>query len=541
MPLKAGAHVHFVGIGGFGLSAIAQVMLEQGFTVSGCDLEESSLAKKLGEKEVKVSVGHDPAHLDAKTKPGKPDALVVSSAVPDDNPELEAARKADIPIYKRADILGELMADRQGVAIAGTHGKTTTTAMTAYVLSQAGLDPTYIVGGVLHNTSTNAHAGRGKPFVVEADEYDRMFMGLKPSIAIVTSVEHDHPDKFPGLHDVRAAFDDFVDLLPDDGLLIACYDDPQARLLADRRRKAALPAMTYGLAHGADLRAMEVITTKEGGSDFIVKQGLAMKGMVRLRLAGTHNVQNCLAVLALSEHLGVQCELVAALISEFRGGERRFENKGRVAGVTVIDDYAHHPTAVRLTLKSARTQFGSRPIWAIFQPHTYTRTKTLLDDFAAAFEDADHVLVTDIYRSRETDNLGISSGDLIKKMDHPDAQHIGELDRIVRYLAGAVEPGDVVITMSAGDATRVGDDLLKALKVRAEVQDAIGPDELTELRDEFLEELASREQSGKMTRGETETWRKFVDEATLTPGLMKRLLARLHQGEAAGGKPEFDG
>lgn len=513
MSLEPDSHIHFVGIGGFGLSAIAKVMLEEGYRISGCDLAESPLAKKLRKRGVTISVGHDPAHVEMIDGVGRPDALVVSSAVPDDNPELVAARAANIPVYKRADVLGELMSGRTGVAIAGTHGKTTTTAMTAYVLTQAGLDPTYIVGGVILNTGTNAHAGRGKPFVVEADEYDRMFMGLRPSVAVVTSIEHDHPDKFPSLHDVTAAFEDFVGLLPDDGPLIACYDDPQARLLAEKRRKAGLPVVTYGLSHGADLRALELMPNMQGGSDFIVKQGLMLKGLVRLRLPGAHNVQNCLAVLILAEHLGVQFELVAAVISEFEGTERRFEIKGEIGGVTAIDDYAHHPTAVRATLDSARRRYGNSTLWAVFQPHTFTRTKALLDEFSTAFDEAEHVIVTDIYRARETDDLGISSKALVKAMDHPDARHIGKLDAVVDFLADAVEPGDVVITMSAGDATRIGDDLLDALAKRF-------------ADDSTFENAASI------------PGRDMYEDAAVTSGIVRRLLMHLRKEDAArDGKP----
>lgn len=536
MALKSGAHVHFMGIGGSGLSAIARVMQEAGYEVSGCDLEESPLFKQLKKKGLRVSVGHDPAHLDAKDKP---DALIVSSAVPEDDPEVKAAREKGIPVLKRADILGELMAGRQGVAIAGTHGKTTTTAMVAYILSQAELDPTYIVGGVLQNTGTNAHAGDGKPFVVEADEYDKMFLGLKPAVSVVTGIEHDHPDKFESLREVRAAFDEFVDLLPDDGLLIACYDDPQARLQAERRREAGKPALTYGLSHGADLRATDVITAKEGGSDFIVKQGLAMKGMVRLRLPGNHNVQNCLAAIAVADHLKVQFELIAAVIGEFRGVQRRFEIKGRVVGVTVIDDYAHHPTAIKTTLKAARTRYGSRPLWVVFQPHTYTRMKALMDDFATAFQDAEHVIVGDIYRSRETDDLGISSADLVKHMKHPGAKHVPKLEDIVEHLAERVEPGDVVITMSAGDATRVSTDLLRALAKRAGADDLLAAEaEVSKLRKAFVEELTRQEQAGLVTAEESKTWHEFLDEATLNVKLLDRLLTRLREGASKDGESD---
>lgn len=532
MELKPGAHVHLMGIGGFGISAIARVLLERGYTVSGCDLTISELAEKLSERGAKVIQGHNASHIKESSDLPTPDALIMSSAVADDNPEVAAARAEKIPVYKRSDIMGFLMAGQDGVAIAGTHGKTTTTSMAAYMLGQAGLDPTYIVGGVLRNTGQNARAGKGKPFVVEADEYDNMFLGLRPKVAIVTNIEHDHPDQFKSLDEVRASFEKFVALLPDDGLLVTCHDDQEALKLADKRRQAGKPVITYGLEPGADMRAVEVISNNQGGSDFIVRDKRLMRGMVRIGVPGKHNVQNALAVFVLAKHFDVQFEIAAAVLNEFQGVKRRFEVKGRVAGITSVDDYAHHPTAIKATLKAARARYGRRGLWAVFQPHTFTRTVALKDELALAFEEADHVIVTDIYASREKDDLGVSAKDILAVLkQHPDARHIADLDEVVKYVSENVESGDVVVTMSAGDATRVSSEVLDALQERFQDKVIEEGASLTSLREEFMAELKRQERAGLLSLEESKTWREFIDEATLTPSLMRRLLDRLRKSD----------
>jgi UDP-N-acetylmuramate--alanine ligase len=464
--LRPGDHVHFVGISGFGLSAIARVMLDEGYVVSGCDLKPSRLVEQLKAGGAAVWQGHDPAHLQGRHV----DALVISSAVPADNVEVLAAHEAGIPVYKRADVLGTLMAGRVGVGVAGTHGKTTTTAMIAFALEHAGLDPTFIVGGVLRDVGTNARSGQGTPFIVEADEYDAMFLGLRPQVAVVTTLELDHPDMFHSLDEVRALFQQYVDLLPDDGVLVAGYDDPNARALVVRRRESGHPAITYGQERAANLRATNLIPNRFGGTDFVVETDRGVIGLAHLRLPGRHNVSNALAALAVAGYFGVGFDVAARALALFRGVERRFEFKGQVAGVTVIDDYAHHPTAVRATLEAARQKYGDQPIWVVFQPHTYSRTLALLDEFAASFDLAEHVVVTDIYAAREHDDLGVSAEDLVARMaHHPHVVHVGGLTEAVSYLVEHVCPGDLVITMSAGDATRVGEDLLRALAALTDV------------------------------------------------------------------------
>ncbi|MBN1312053.1 MAG: UDP-N-acetylmuramate--L-alanine ligase [Anaerolineae bacterium] len=461
------AHIHCLGIGGFGINPIARVLRQMGHPVSGCDMIESPLIAPLREAGIPVEIGHNAAHIASF----QPDVLLISSAVRTDNPEIIAAQANDIPIYKRADILGALMEDRTGIAVAGTHGKTTTTSMLAHVLVECGLDPTFIIGGVSTNLGTNARAGKGEVFVIEADEYDRMFMGLKPRIIVLTSLEMDHPDMFADLDAVRMLFAEFIDLLPEDGLLIGCSDAPEVRSLIAERSEQQGRTMTYGLGEAA-WRAGSLRPNASGGTDFSVSPpaGRTNDGdrelQASLLMPGDHNVQNALAVLAVAAELDVDLEQAIDALGTFTGTGRRFEVKGEAGGVTVIDDYAHHPTAIRVTLQAARSRYGTRPIWAIWQPHTYRRTKALLDEFATCFAEAQHVIVTDVYRSRDAETFGVGVEDVLARMTHADAQHIGALSDVVDYLAAHVQPGDVVITMSAGDATRIGDDLLKVLNAK---------------------------------------------------------------------------
>jgi UDP-N-acetylmuramate--alanine ligase len=465
--LTPDSHIHCLGIGGFGINPIARVMHQMGYTISGCDMNESALIAPLRETGIRIVIGHDADHLDAF----KPDALLISSAVTADNPEVAAAHERGIPVFKRSDILGALMADRVGIAVAGTHGKTTTTSMIAHVLDACGLDPTFIIGGVSRDLGTNARAGNGSAFVIEADEYDRMFMGLKPRITVLTSLEMDHPDMFGSLADVRSLFTEFVDLLPDDGLLVGCADDDEVYALLKRRIGQGRPVLTYGL-EGAVWSALDITANDLGGIDFIARRSdmtpdgaVGERGKMRLMQPGLHNARNALAALAVAAQLGIEPQKAIDALATFSGTGRRFEVKGEAGGVTVIDDYAHHPTAIRATLEAARTRYGKRAIWAVWQPHTYRRTKALLDEFAGAFEGADHVIITDIYRSRDTEDYGVSVQSVLDRMQHPDARHIGPLDGVTDYLARHVKPGDVVITMSAGDATKIGDELLRRIAI----------------------------------------------------------------------------
>jgi UDP-N-acetylmuramate--alanine ligase len=451
---------HIVGIGGSGMSAIAKVLLESGNPVSGSDQALSPVAEALVKLGAVVHIGH------AAENVGDAEAVIISSAVPADNVEVMAAQARGLPVYKRADFLGELMTGRVGVAVAGTHGKTTTTGLVAFMLDRAKLDPTFIVGGVLDNYGTNGHAGQGRPFVIEADEYDRMFLGLKPTVAVVTNVELDHPDIYPTLKEMQEAFREFAGRLPPDGLLVACAEDAFARRLAEERRAAGGPVCLYGFRReGVDFRADSLQMNGAGGYDFLVVKDGNTLGLARNRLPGEHYVLNSLAALAVADYFGVDFNTARSALADYRGVGRRFEVKGEVGGVTVVDDYAHHPTEIRATLAAARRRFAGRTLWVMFQPHTYSRTRALLADFADSLVEADHVIVVDIFRSREAADGTISAADIVKKMKDADARHIPALEDAAEYLCAHLQSGDVLLTLGAGNGDWVG---LKVLEVLAD-------------------------------------------------------------------------
>ncbi len=449
--------VHLVGVGGAGLSAIARVLLEQGSEVSGSDLVMSPVAEALARDGARVFEGHAAENVDGA------DVVLVSSAVPEDNVEIQAAQAAGIPVVGRPAFLGQLMEGKRGIAVAGTHGKTTTTAMIASILLAAGRDPTFVVGGVLAGLETNARAGAGSLFVVEADEYDCTFLSLSPEVAVVTNVEHDHPDCYPTFDDFRAAFEEFVGLVPERGLLVVCWDDPVAREIGERRADAT-PVTFFGLGEGAAWRAEEISPNFAGGVDFLaIREGETM-GLVRLRIPGAHNASNAMAALAVSDYLQVPFRVAREALTEFYGVARRFEVKGEADGVVVVDDYAHHPTEIRATLRAAVGRFPERRIWAVWQPHTYTRTKELLTEFAASFGDADEVIVLPIYAARETDSLGVSAARVVEAMDHRGVRAARSMEEALTWLGTEVRPGDVVLTLGAGDGHLVGDWLLEVLE-----------------------------------------------------------------------------
>jgi UDP-N-acetylmuramate--alanine ligase len=462
-------HIHFIGIGGSGLSAIARLLLESGYTVSGSDRALTPFADEIRHAGATVYIGHHPRNLKGA------DEVVMSSAISADNPEVQAAKHSKIPVYKRADFLGQLMADKKGIAIAGTHGKTTTTAMTAWALHQLGRDPSFIVGGVLNNLGVNAHAGKGSTFVIEADEYDNMFLGLKPQIAVVTSLEHDHPDMFPTLEDMYASFEKFVDLLPEDGTLIVSAEDSGAMTLIPHARRKGINHIAYYIQSDRTISApywvmaREVKVNKRGGFDFVVSSNLSSLGLssveVSLQVFGKHNVRNALAVFAIADVLGLPRDSVATALGKFTGTGRRFQVRGEANGITIIDDYAHHPTKIKATLEGARARYPDRRIWAVWQPHTYSRTQTLFLEFSRAFKDADEVIVTEVYAAREP-KQDFTSAEIVSAMPHMSARYIATLPEVTSYLLRNLKPGDVVIVMSAGDADQISTELVKAFQER---------------------------------------------------------------------------
>ncbi len=453
--------LHFVGIGGIGMSGIAELLAKQGFEVTGSDLASSAITRHLQECGVTIHRGHD-----AKNVAGA-DVVVYSSAVnPGENPEVTMALHHGIPVIRRAEMLAELMRLKEiGVAIAGTHGKTTTTSLVGHVLTHAGIDPTVIVGGVLRGLGTNARLGGGDLLVVEADEYDRSFLKLIPTVAVLTSLEPEHLDTYGDFASLREAFVHFANSVPFYGLVILCGDEPNLRdLLKDIRR----PVLTYGLGPNVDLRgdAVELGRTVRcavrcNGDDL---------GTLELPLAGEHNLRNGLAAFAVAREFGVQPEVVREALAGFRGVSRRFELRGEVGGVAVYDDYAHHPTEVRATLAAARQAFQRRLI-AVFQPHLYTRTRTFAEEFARELLAADEVVVTDVYPAREVPIPGVS-GKLVaegaKRVGHKAVHYLPERVDIAPFLAERVVEGDVVITLGAGDISRTSDELLALLAEREE-------------------------------------------------------------------------
>lgn len=458
--------VHFIGIGGSGISAIARLHLERGYVVTGSDRALSPLALDLQKLGATIYSGHAAENITGA------DWVVRSSAIPDSNPEVVAALAQNIPVYKRADYLGRLMADKIGIAIAGTHGKTTTSAMMAWTLSQLGQDPSFIVGGVLTNFGVNAHDGKGAAFVIEADEYDRMFLGLQPRYEIVTNVEHDHPDCYPTPADFQAAFAEFVSLVPANGVLVISAEDKGAIALTATARRMNKRIIAYRIAEnnltqaGEWALAQNLMTNQRGGFTFNVimrlQSGPQYISSVQLQVPGLHNVRNALAVLAVIALMGLPLKEAAAALAEFRGADRRFEIKGVAQGITIIDDYAHHPTEIKATLDAARARYAARRIWAVWQPHTYSRTRALFDEFLVSFGEADQVIVSEIYASREPVE-DFSAAAFVERLRSPSAQFIPTLSEISNYLVSHLKSGDVVIVLSAGDADRVSAEVLARL------------------------------------------------------------------------------
>ena len=456
---------HFIGIGGSGLSAIARLLKESGHDVTGSDQTLSPFAADLQHIGAQIFVGHHPRNVSGA------EVVIRSSAIKDDNPEIEAAQRAGIPVYKRADFLGQLMEMKTGVAVAGTHGKTTTTAMIAWMLYALERDPSFIVGGTLNNLKVNARAGQGESFVIEADEYDRMFLGLKPQIAVVTNLEHDHPDCFPTFNDMYSAFESFVSLLPPDGTFIACSEDEGAFSLVSHARRKGLSVVSYSVQGEMTINSPQWVQARtmkrneRGGFDFSVMTNMASMTnafTVSLQVPGEHNVRNALAALSVAAVMGLPMQKAADALGQFTGTGRRFEVRGEPNGILLVDDYAHHPTEIRATLSAARARYPKRRMWAVWQPHTYSRTQTLQYEFSRAFSDADEVLVTEVYASREA-KQDFSSAEVVASMPHSSARYSGSLAETKAYLLDHAHRGDVIIVLSACDADGITNDLLKEL------------------------------------------------------------------------------
>jgi UDP-N-acetylmuramate--alanine ligase len=448
------ARIHFVGIGGIGMSGLARILTRWGYEVSGSDAADSPLLAELGGEGMAVSVGHG-----ATDRAAKADLVVATAAVRPDNPEIAAARAAGRPVVKRAQLLGALADARRGIAVAGSHGKSTTSGMIVTALRALGADPSFAIGALLGGDGgTNAAPGDGEEMVVEADEYDWSFLQLHPQIAIVTNVDFDHPDLFPDAESYDAAFARFVAGMPNDGTLILAADDPGcARLMQRSDWAPPTTVTTFGEDVGADWRLEQ---TEEG---WRVTGGDDIAVPLILQVPGRHNAMNALAALAALVALGYDAAAASAALAGFTGVGRRFEAKGSAKGVAVIDDYAHHPREIAATLRAARERFPKRRLWAVFQPHTFSRLKALLPDFAAAFADADRIMILDVYAARESDDLGVSAADLVARLPEGTLAARDPADA-ARLLADSVAAGDVVFTLGAGSVTETGPLLLERLR-----------------------------------------------------------------------------
>ena len=449
--------IHMVGIGGIGLSAIARILAAWGHDVSGSDLRTSEVTRGLNALGIRTYEGQRAEQVRGA------ELVVVSSAVPETNAEVIAAREAGIPVMKRHLLLGQMMSGSYGIAVAGTHGKTTTSAMIAVMLMELGLSPTFIVGGIVAQLRTNAQAGHGPHFVIEADEYDRTFHGLRPDIAVVTNVEMDHPDCYPDLASMREAYATFLTRVPEGGWVVACADSRQLTVTLCEAPAIRSRVVSYGRSETAHYQVSDVAPTADGGTQFAVRRGGRMWTSCVLQVPGDHNALNATAALVVADLLGLDSVRAAEALATYRGVDRRFQVKGQAAEVTVVDDYAHHPTEVRATLAAARRRYPGRRLVVVFQPHTYSRTEALYEEFLDCFADADRVVIMDVYAARPREVPTVSAKALATAVHHSAAAYLGGADAVVEALAHQLTRGDVLITLGAGDGYLVGERLLAIL------------------------------------------------------------------------------
>ncbi|MFT5444277.1 MAG: UDP-N-acetylmuramate--alanine ligase [Myxococcota bacterium] len=451
-------HMHFVGIAGVGMSGLAELMHSRAFKVTGSDLAGGRVVDHLIRRGIDVSIGHDKAHVEGA------DVVIYSTAIPNSNPELAYARERNIPIVHRGDMLAEAMRGKQGIAISGTHGKTTTTAMVSHVLTSAGLDPTALVGGWVErgpNEGGGSLVGAGDWLITEADESDGSFLKLAPCVAVITNIDADHLEHYGDMAALEEAFMRFAACVPFWGFAVMCTDDPRTKALAD---KLDVRVLRYGVDSDADWVARDVAASATGMSFHVDRHGEHL-GEIELPTPGLHNVANCMAAIATAIELKVPFETVASALATFGGVARRFEAKGSAGGVQVVDDYGHHPVEVRATLAAARAGHDGRLV-VVFQPHRYTRTRDCLDDFTRAFGDCDLLVIADTYAAGEAPIAGAEASTLadgVRETGHPDVRFIASLDTIGETLPTLLREGDLVLTLGAGDITRLGPLLLQRI------------------------------------------------------------------------------
>jgi UDP-N-acetylmuramate--alanine ligase len=448
--------VHMVGIGGIGMSGIAEVLLTQGFSVTGSDLSESDVTKRLEDRGAVIHVGHEPENV------GHAQVLVYSSAVKPDNPEVVEAARMGIPVIRRAEMLAELMRMKSCVAVAGSHGKTSVTAMIAHLAHSAGVDATVVIGGRLSTIGTSARLGKSDLMVAEADESDRSFLLLYPTLAVITNIEWDHVDCYPSIEELREAFLHFANKVPFYGACVVNGDDPRVRAIIPRMNRRVI---TFGMGEDVDFRALP--TESLGDSEYfeIIVRGRSL-GEVRLHQKGLHSVCNALAAVAVAEEMEIPFQSVKEGLSTFPGVDRRFQKKGEVAGIQVIDDYGHHPTEVAATLNAARRKSWDGRLVLLFQPHRYTRLRAFMEPFAKALMDTDLLVVTEVYPAGEPPMEGVTGEallDKVRELGHMDAQFCKKVEDIPELILPRLLKGDLVVVMGAGNITRVGDRLLEML------------------------------------------------------------------------------
>lgn len=452
-------HLHFTGVGGIGMSGIAEVLLNLGYTISGSDQRTTPITERLASMGAVIHEGH------AASNVGEAKALVVSSAIDPRNPELIEARRMGIPVIPRGELLAELMRLKFGIAVAGSHGKTTTTSMVATILSHAGLDPTVVVGGRVNTMGgSNARVGKSDFLVVESDESDGSFLKLAPILAVVTNIDREHLDHYASIEVIRDAFRDFVNKVPFYGAAILCLDDENVQQILPQ---VVRRTVTYGTSPQADLVIVES-SSGPNGSDFRLELKKQELGCFHLSVPGTHNVLNATAAVAVAMELEVAVGQIRAGLEQFTGVDRRFQVRGQAMGVTVVDDYGHHPTEIRATLAAAKLCRHKR-VLVLFQPHRYTRTQHLMDDFARSFHQADTVYLMDIYAAAEAPIEGVTAQGLKERLQaygHRGVEYVGTMEAGVSAIAKAAEPGDLVLTLGAGSVSQAGEKILAALRQR---------------------------------------------------------------------------
>ncbi|GFI16267.1 MAG: UDP-N-acetylmuramate--L-alanine ligase [Lachnospiraceae bacterium] len=448
-------HIYFIGIGGISMSGLAEILLEKGFTVSGSDAKESSLTRALCQKGAQIHYGQKAENINKKI-----DLVVYTSAIHPDNPEFTAMKEMEIPSLTRAELLGQMMKNYEfPVAVSGTHGKTTTTSMISEILLEADTDPTLSIGGILKAIGGNIRIGRSGYFVTEACEYTNSFLSFFPKIGIILNIEEDHLDFFKDIDDIRNSFRRFARLLPADGVLIINGEIPEVNTVLEG---LSCRVITYGSSDAFDYHPENIRYDENGCAGFLLVKKDGSREEIILGVPGEHNIYNSLAAIALADYFSISSTAVKSALAHFHGTDRRFEYKGSLNGTIIIDDYAHHPTEITATLTAA-ANYPHQSLWCVFQPHTFTRTKAFMKEFAKSLSLADHIVLADIFPARETDNLGISSKTLLEEIKSygKDCHYFPSFQEIENFLKKNCAPGDLLITMGAGDVVNIGENLLK--------------------------------------------------------------------------------